>query len=58
MNKKQQVRIPKEIQARRKELLRQLAEVADDPERRALAEELHKKISALSAEDLLRPFTI
>ena len=56
--KRKPVKIPEELKAKREKLIQELEQAADDPELRARAEECHKEISSLSAEDLLRPFNI
>jgi len=45
---------PKEIRA----LLAELDRIEDDPEMRERTEELHRQLTRLTAEDLMRPFTI
>jgi hypothetical protein len=50
--------IPEELKAKVDDLLAELDRMEQDPELRKRAEEFHRRISALSSEDLMRPFTI
>lgn len=40
------------------ELLEEIEGIPEDPETLKAAEELHRKLSYLSPEDLLKPFTV
>lgn len=46
------------IRAERDRLSEKLREISRDPEVARRAEELHRRVSRLDPEDLLRPFTI
>lgn len=52
------MRTPKELQADRDSLLKKLKGITQDPEELRKAEEFRRKASRLSAEELLRRFTI
>lgn len=54
----ERVTIPEELKAKVDDLLAELDRMEKDPELRKRAEEFHRRISALSSEDLMRPFTI
>jgi tripartite-type tricarboxylate transporter receptor subunit TctC len=58
MDNRENVKIPEHIKKRRDELIRELEKMSKDPALRQKAEELHREISYLTAEELLRPFTI
>ena len=46
--------IPKDLIARQHKLVEELKQIADDPELRERAEELHGQISRMSVEDMFR----
>lgn len=50
--------ISEEVRQKARELADAFLESLNDPERRAEAEEFHRRISRISAEDLFRRFTI
>jgi hypothetical protein len=58
MSNEERVTIPEELKAKVDDLLAELDRMEKDPELRKRAQEFHRRISALSSEDLMRPFTI
>lgn len=58
MRMRDKARTPKELQADRDSLLEKLKGITQNPEVLRKAEEFHRKASNLSAEELLRRFTI
>ena len=58
MTEEKRVPIPEELKAQVDDLVAELDRMEQDPELRKRAEEFHRRISALSSEDLMRPFTI
>jgi hypothetical protein len=51
---KKEEKIPEDVQKRADELAQKLIESTNDPEKRAKAEEFHKKVSRISPEDAMR----